>query len=460
MMELDQMSISRPEDFLYGSAPKPVVCRNGMVLGGGEVYPELNFTLPPMALDEGTYPAAREHYRQMITGALTRAAELHAPGVVVEIELLPPMTLKPDWGIEVTKVVRDIMADFEANKGLKSALRLTPNDTREFARPPVLRSGAYLDGMMETFEGAAKAGADLLAIESTGGKELHDDALINADLRQIIFCLGVLGARDMEFLWTRIVDVAKRNGAHAAGDSACGFGNTAMVLAERGMLPGVFAAVVRVATVARSLVAYRVGAVGPSKDCAYEGPYMKAIAGVPIAMEGKSAACAHLSPVGNVSACVADLWSNESVQNVMLLADMAPTVSMEQLIYDCRLMNTARQGGDANALLLQRWLADSDSHLSPQAYVLRPDVVLELSRVIAGTNDPYKQAKLGARAAVNTLRRAVANKEVTVSQREYRWLDTMEDQLDEMKDSAEACWEQLKPELDATKFLPKEYGLE
>jgi methanol--5-hydroxybenzimidazolylcobamide Co-methyltransferase len=375
------------------------------------------------------------------------------------VELLPPMTLKPEWGIDTTRLVRDIMFEFEAKKGLKSVMRLTPNDTREFTRPPRLRSGEYFDSMMATFEGAAKAGADFLSVESTGGKEVHDDALINADLRQIIFALGVLGVSDMRFLWEHIVGVAQANGSIAAGDSACGFGNTAMVLAEKGMLPGLFAAVVRVVTVSRALVAFEAGAQGPSKDCAYEGPYLKAITGAPIAMEGKSAACAHLSPVGNVAACVADMWSNESVQNIKLLSAMAPTVSMEQLIYDCRLMNTAKADGIESARKLQKWLADSDSLLSPQAYVLRPDVVFELSRAIVGKSDPYQRAKIGAVAAVNVLRKAVADKAVTVPQRELRWLDTMEDQLADVPDTAQESWEIMQKELDLSKFRPEEYGL-
>ena len=170
-------------NFLYGHAPRPIALRNGMVIGGGQVYPELNFTLPPMQIEESTFPRVRELYRQMTTNALTRALELSAPGVVVEIELLPPMTTNAEWGIEITKVVRDIMFDFEANKGLKCAMRLTPNDTREFIRPPVMRSGKYLDSMLKVFEGAAKAGADFLSIESTGGKEIHDEALVNAGHR-------------------------------------------------------------------------------------------------------------------------------------------------------------------------------------------------------------------------------------------------------------------------------------
>ena len=64
----------------------------------------------------------------------------------------------------------------------------------------------------------------------------------------------------------------------------------------------VFAAVVRAVSAVRTLVCYECGAVGPGKDCGYENPILKAITGFPIAMEGKTAACAHLSPVGNIAA--------------------------------------------------------------------------------------------------------------------------------------------------------------
>jgi methanol--5-hydroxybenzimidazolylcobamide Co-methyltransferase len=106
--------------------------------------------------------------------------------------------------------------------------------------------------------------------------------------------------------------------------------------AHQHMLPEVLAAVVRAMGAARSLVALEHSAVGPSKDCAYEGPVLKAITGCPISMEGKSAACAHFSPVGNIAAAMCDLWSNESVQNIRLLAGNAPEVFTEVLAYDCR----------------------------------------------------------------------------------------------------------------------------
>src|SRR5690606_9207896 len=122
----------------------------------------------------------------------------------------------------------------------------------------------------------------------------------------------------------------------------------------------------------RSLVAYECGAVGPGKDCGYENPILKAITGFPMAMEGKCAACAHLSPVGNIAAAVADTWSNESVQNIRLLGAMAPIVSLEQLVYDTRLFNQALADGPEAAAMLRKWLVRSDAPLDPQAYVLTP----------------------------------------------------------------------------------------
>src|SRR3989304_1793535 len=156
-----------------------------------------------------------------------------------------------------------------------------------------------------------------------GGKEVHDDALQFGNLQQAIFAQCVLGVRDMQFIWSHIVPIAKQHHVHAAGDTACAFANTAMVLAEQGMIPRVFAAVVRAVSAVRSLVAYECGAVGPGKDCGYENIVLKAITGYPMACEGKTASCAHLSPIGNGAAAARDTWSHESVQNLRLLGGMA-----------------------------------------------------------------------------------------------------------------------------------------
>ena len=107
---------------------------------------------------------------------------------------------------------------------------------------------------------SAEAGADVLSIESVGGKEVHDKALVFADMPGIAFALGVLAPRDMTYLWARIRDICDDHpGVVSGGNSACGFANTAMQLAGQKMLPEVLAAVVRAMSAARALVRLRAG---------------------------------------------------------------------------------------------------------------------------------------------------------------------------------------------------------
>src|SRR5450759_2527627 len=161
MNHFNQLAIAKTAELLFGTAPKPLLTRHGLTIGGGMVYPELNFTLPIMFVDKTTLPEVRKQYQQIITGALQRAAELEAPGLVVEFETLPPMTENPSWGIELTRILLDRMADAHAKHGLKSVLRITPNDLREMKRPPRMRSGPLYEAMLQTFEGCAAAGAEL-----------------------------------------------------------------------------------------------------------------------------------------------------------------------------------------------------------------------------------------------------------------------------------------------------------
>ncbi|MEI8042052.1 MAG: methyltransferase MtaB domain-containing protein, partial [Verrucomicrobiota bacterium] len=209
MNTFQHLTIGKPADLLFGTSPKPLTTRRGMTIGGGLVYPELNFTLPTMFVNANTLPEIRQHYRDIITGACQRAVELEAPGLVVEFETLPPMTENPAWGIELTRILLDGMAAAYDKHGLKSVLRITPNDTREMERPPRMRSGPLYEAMLQTFDGCAAAGAELLSIESVGGKEVHDDALMNGDIRGVIFALCVMGVHDMRFLWTELNRIAR-----------------------------------------------------------------------------------------------------------------------------------------------------------------------------------------------------------------------------------------------------------
>jgi methanol--5-hydroxybenzimidazolylcobamide Co-methyltransferase len=412
-----------------------------------------------MAISAETMPEVCEQYRMMISGACTRAAELKASGLVVEFELLPDLTTQPEWGAQVVQLLRAALDEMQAKHGVKAALRVTPNDIREFERPPIMRSGSFVDSMFRSFELSAQAGADFLAIESTGGKEVHDEALLNGDLRAAVFALGILGAADMRYLWGRISEISAQYGVIPSGDSACGFGNTAMVLAEQHYIPRLWAAAIRVMTVPRSLVAFEQGALGPNKDCAYEGVYIKAITGCPIALEGAEAAVAHLSPVGNVAKAVPDLWSNESVNNVKLLGGMAPTVCLEQLIYATRLMNQASSHGPWAARTLRDWYVESDAGLDPQAYVLRPDVAIELSAQIIAEPTPYLRTRCAAQASLAKLRKAIEEKVFEVSKLELRWLDRLSQAADSLPEDEGEFIAQMLPQLDLGKVRLEEYGI-
>ncbi len=458
MPRYTSLAITNPDDLRFGFAPKPVNTRMGMKIGGGEVYPELNFTLPTMTIEEKTKPEIRAHYHEIITGALKRAAELEANGVVIEFETLPPMTWEPQLGIDLAKILLNGMNDAHAKWGLKSVLRMTPNDNREMIRPPLMRSGKYWEAMLETFHGSAAAGAELLSIESVGGKEVHDEALTMADLKGVIFGTAILGARDMTFLWGHLAAIAKQHGVQPAGDSACGFGNTAMVLAEQKLIPRVFAAVVRPITAVRALVAHEQGAVGPGKDCAYENPILKAITGCPIAMEGKTAACAHLSPVGNIAAAACDTWSNESVQNIKLLGGMAPTCYMEQLIYDTRLMNLANADGKAAALMLRNLFVRSDAALDPQAYVLTPENTIRFAKAIVGQPTHYLSAVAVAREAVAAIKEGAAAGKVRIADKEKPYLDRLQKTVDRLPQDEQEFIADMMESVDQSKFRKEDYG--
>lgn len=453
-----ELSISAQDGLLYGVSPNPVTCGMGLQIGAGKVFPEVNFTLPPMNLRDATWSEALAHYEEMAQQILRRANALSVPGIVLEFELLPPMTERPEWGAEITSLLKKHLHSYHEKSGLPCALRVTPTDMRDQFKPPQMRDGLPWEQLLKSFELCAQAGADILSIESVGGKEVHDQALMYGDFPGIAFALGVLAPRDMSWLWDQIVDVCSRHAdVIPGGDSACGFANTAMQLAHQRMLPEVLAAVVRAMSAVRSLVAFERGAVGPSKDCAYEGPVLKAITGCPISMEGKSASCAHFSPIGNIAAAMCDLWSNESVQNVRLLSGNAPEAFTELLAYDCRLMNAAAEH-EGGALQMRDWMSASDERLSPQAAVLSPSATLRIAKAIVKAGSHYQQTIAAGQTAVEIIKEWLTGGRTQLSRKEQQWLERIEASLAELPASEAELVDQLDGQYGSV-YSKSSYGL-
>jgi methanol--5-hydroxybenzimidazolylcobamide Co-methyltransferase len=431
-----QLAVGGPGDLVFGRAPHPVRCGFGLEIGAGQVFPEVNFTLPALGITEATWDEVRGQYEEMAAGVIRRASALAVPGLVLEFELLPAMTERPEWGAEITRLLRSRLEQAYRSAGLRSALRVTPVDIRDQGKPPRLRAGRPAETLLESIRACVDAGADILSIESVGGKEVHDQGLLYGDVRGIALGLAVLAPRDMQWLWGRIAAECEAGQAIPGGDSACGFANTAMQLAHQRMLPEVLAAVVRAMGAARSLVAFENGAVGPSKDCAYEGPVLKAITGCPISMEGKSASCAHFSPLGNIAAAMCDLWSNESVQNVRLLSGSAPEAFTELLAYDCRLMNTATACG--GAIQLRDWLTASDEWLSPQAAVLSPEAACKIAEaILTAPEDPYRRTIAAGRAAIEIIAGGWREGRLALTAKEQQWLARLAREFDGLPPTAE-----------------------
>ncbi|MFP4409552.1 MAG: methyltransferase MtaB domain-containing protein [Spirochaetaceae bacterium] len=259
---------------------------------------------------------------------------------------------KPVTTSHDVRAMRELCDEAEIRDGIKSTIRLTPNDTRDFDRPVEMRSSAKMDAMMELFEE---------------------------------------------------------------------------------------------------------GAVGPDKDCGYEGPSMKAIAGIPISMEGKTAACAHLSPVGNVPAACCDLWSNESVSNIRLLSCMAPTVYLEQLIYDTRLMNQAVAQGTVAEL--RSLFVASDVSYDPQAFILAPEAVIPIARAMVEAENAVVGTVRAIGTALDLIDAAVDAGRLEMSERESVWIPQIRNALESIPDNEAAFVEQMLPEIDTEAVTLSEYGL-
>ncbi len=439
----------------FGRAVHPVRCGFGLTIGGGQVYPEVNFTLPPMPVDAAHLAETLRQYHDMVTSVLDRLVTLDVPGAVIEFEHTPEMTDIVDIGAQISGQTKRLMQQQYDSHGLRTALRTTVCDIRDMDRPPRMRTGAASQRMREAFRANARQGADLLSIESTGGKEVSDRALMEANVPGLLLALGILAPRDMHFLWKEICTIADEEGVIPAGDTACAFANTAMVLADKHYIPNVLAAVVRAMSTVRSLVAFEEGAVGPSKDCAYEGPILKAITGYPISMEGKSSACAHFSHVGNIASAVCDLWSNESVQQVRLLSGFAPEVFTEILAYDCRLMNEALAAGEEATL--QHLLVRGDIFKSVHAFILSPEAAVTLGGAILEETTDFERTRRAGQVACTLIREAVEDGHLALPTREMNWLDRIEADLHQYATEDDVLSVAMPTYQDA--FLASEYGL-
>jgi methanol--5-hydroxybenzimidazolylcobamide Co-methyltransferase len=350
------------------------------------------------------------------------------------------------------------MDDYLAKYGLKASYRSTPADLR---KPDMhhMRESDYTHEVIESFKECSKY-ADVVSIESMGGKEIFDHAIIRNDIAGILFGIGVLGAIDMEWMWDQIVAIAKENNCIPGGDTNCSEANTAMFMAG-GMtskdVPHVMAALARAIAASRTLVAYECGATGPTKDCAYEDPIIKSMAGVPISTEGKTSACAHSDLAGNLIGAVCDLWSNEAVEYHDMFGATTTSVFAEILGYDCAMFNTAIELGYQEQL--KEILVNSDMYRDSHSLIVAPDNAWEIGNAIVSNRDKsnYASARAGAMKAGQII---LGDAKMKLTALEKKALNAAMKDLEALPDAEgdfiQQCLDKYK---DVKGFNPASYGL-
>nr|AAK07608.1 MtaG [Methanosarcina acetivorans] len=453
-----KMAYSSADEMVFGKATKPVKAGLGLEIGAGYTTPEVNYAPRPEA--GASKEKLIKEYERITTDIMARMVQIGAPSVVLETEHVQQMSNHPDWGAAVA-MPETIMEDYHDEYGIKCALRHTIGDIRESRDYLQLRGDKY-NTFIEAFEQCAQNGADLLSVESMGGKEVFDYAILRNDMAGVLFGIGVLGSMDMEMIWSDIADVAKKNNVVAAGDTDCAQANTAMFIAGGLLdknLAHTIAIIARAISAARTLVAYEAGATGPGKDCGYENSVVKAIAGVPIAQEGKTSTCAHSDLMGNLTMQCCDLWSNESVEYHGEFGGTTVQCWSETLAYDCALMNVALDSG--NEKVLRDMFAASDMYRDPQGYVLAYQNAYRVGEAIAKSgNDIYVRAKNAALESIAIVEEGAKGK-LEISRFETKALADAKAAFEGLTDDKDKfmsdCLDKYKKEVKV--FLPENYGL-
>jgi methanol--5-hydroxybenzimidazolylcobamide Co-methyltransferase len=451
----DKMAYSSAEEMIFGTAKNPVETKRGIKLGGGYVVPEV---VPhPRPGSEKTIKTLLREYERANGDALERCVIVGHPYLQVENEHVFQMTHNPKWGGEIAAQTARQMDDYKEKYGLLASYRSTIADLR---KPDMvgMRDSDYTREVIESFNECSKY-ADIVSIESMGGKEIFDYSIIRNDVAGLLFGQAVLGGRDMEWMWTQIVEIAKKNGCIPGGDTNCSEANTAMFMAGGFIskdVPHTLAALSRAICVSRTLVAYECGATGPTKDCAYEDPIIKAVTGVPVSTEGKTSACAHSDLCGNVIAAVCDLWSNEAVEYHDMFGATTTAVFAEILGYDAAAMNASIDLGYQKEF--QACLINSDRYRGPHGFVLCPDNAYEIGKAVVENNESlYSRAKAAA-VKCGDLMLGDANLKLTAFEKDSlnKYMKDLDALPDKEDDFIDMCLKKFK---NVKGFRPENYGL-
>ena len=457
------MAYKDADELVFGHAQQPVSYGFGIKIGAGYVIPEINYAPRPGA-EKDSEKLRREYVDYISKDILNRAVTAGFPNVQLETEWVSQMN-QEKLSAPVVEGQKAICEKYHEEYGVNCAVRHTIPDQREADEglKPGMGGRSYPEKLFECAEIACENGADNLSCETVGGKEFADYAVTNGDITAFLFGVGYLGSLDMTYVWQEFADIAKKNKAVAGGDTNCSGANVSMFMAG-GFLDNdvqkTFSAVTRCISAARTLAAWESGAVGPDKDCGYEGIICKSIAGKPTAQEGKNCQCAHCDLQGNLIAQACDLWSNESVEYHPEFGGTSVQCWLGSIGYEAALMNTAIQLGQEKTLRDLYMYADRTR--GPEGYVLAYDNAYKVGQAIAENgNDLYLRAKAAGLTGAKIIMNGYETKELALTNKQLDTLKsiikTLEGLTDETDKIVEFCGKEYKDSVP--NYNPKNYDL-
>ncbi len=96
---------------------------------------------------------------------------------------------------------------------------------------------------------------------------------------------------------------------------------------------------------------------------------------------------------------------------------------------------------------------------TPQAWVLRPDVVMDLATEIMQETTPYRRTRQAALATLKQMREANRFGELNLGTTELRWLERLSRQADELLEEEDELLAAVIPQIDPERVSLKECGL-
>jgi methanol--5-hydroxybenzimidazolylcobamide Co-methyltransferase len=134
-------------------------------------------------------------------------------------------------------------------------------------------------------------------------------------------------------------------------------------------------------------------------------------------------------------------------------------VYLEQLVYDTKLMNEAIRDGNETSRKLQELYVSSDTYYDPQALILAPANVIEISKEIIKGNNYIDATVKGCLKGLEIIENALENNQLKKVDREEVWIETIKQDLLSIPVEEDQFVENILPTINQEKVLLEEYGL-